>query len=160
MDDTLDTVKKKEGKKSNLGLEVSLKSVYRLYKVFQHFHKLFFPTHLQVTGDLLVEIETDKSTCLSLSTLSLSFSLYSLSVSLSLFLSLTQVSEDLLVEIETDKATMGFESSDEGYLAKIFIPDGSKPIPPPAPAAAAGLYIAVGIESRLDRRGIGTHFRF
>ncbi|XP_005094120.1 dihydrolipoyllysine-residue acetyltransferase component of pyruvate dehydrogenase complex, mitochondrial isoform X2 [Aplysia californica] len=41
-----------------------------------------------------------------------------------------KVSEgDLLVEIETDKASMGFESSDEGYLAKIFIPDGSKDVP-------------------------------
>ena len=36
---------------------------------------------------------------------------------------------DLLVEIETDKATMGFESSDEGYLAKIFIEDGTKDVP-------------------------------
>ena len=36
---------------------------------------------------------------------------------------------DLLAEIETDKATMGFESSDEGYLAKIFIEDGAKDVP-------------------------------
>ncbi|BFZ11185.1 hypothetical protein BsWGS_14223 [Bradybaena similaris] len=41
-----------------------------------------------------------------------------------------KVSEgDLLAEIETDKASMGFESSDEGYLAKIFIPEGSKDVP-------------------------------
>ncbi|KAB7496820.1 Dihydrolipoyllysine-residue acetyltransferase, mitochondrial [Armadillidium nasatum] len=36
---------------------------------------------------------------------------------------------DLLAEIETDKATMGFETPEEGYLAKIFIPAGSKDVP-------------------------------
>ncbi|CAG7718067.1 unnamed protein product [Allacma fusca] len=36
---------------------------------------------------------------------------------------------DLLAEIETDKATMGFETPEEGYLAKILIPGGSKDIP-------------------------------
>merc|ERR1719495_1919957 len=41
-----------------------------------------------------------------------------------------KVSEgDLLCEIETDKATMGFETPEEGYLAKIFIEAGSKDIP-------------------------------
>ena len=41
-----------------------------------------------------------------------------------------QLSEgDLLAEIETDKATMGFESSEDGYLAKIMYPAGSKDIP-------------------------------
>ncbi|KAL5014008.1 hypothetical protein ScPMuIL_008278 [Solemya velum] len=41
-----------------------------------------------------------------------------------------KVSEgDLLAEIETDKATMGFESSEEGYLAKIFVAAGSKDVP-------------------------------
>ena len=41
-----------------------------------------------------------------------------------------QVSEgDLLCEIETDKATMGFETPEEGYLAKIILPAGSKDIP-------------------------------
>merc|ERR1719474_1997658 len=41
-----------------------------------------------------------------------------------------QVSEgDLLCEIETDKATMGFETPEEGYLAKILIPAGTKDIP-------------------------------
>ncbi|CAF4805595.1 unnamed protein product [Rotaria sp. Silwood1] len=35
---------------------------------------------------------------------------------------------DVLAEIETDKATLGFESSDDGYLAKIFIPAGSKDV--------------------------------
>lgn len=36
---------------------------------------------------------------------------------------------DLLAEIETDKATMGFETPEEGYLAKIFYDAGSKDIP-------------------------------
>ncbi|CAG0880528.1 unnamed protein product [Darwinula stevensoni] len=36
---------------------------------------------------------------------------------------------DLLAEIETDKATMGFETPEEGYLAKILVPAGSKDIP-------------------------------
>ncbi|OAD54368.1 hypothetical protein WN48_08082 [Eufriesea mexicana] len=36
---------------------------------------------------------------------------------------------DLLAEIETDKATMGFETPEEGYLAKIIVPAGTKNIP-------------------------------
>lgn len=36
---------------------------------------------------------------------------------------------DLLCEIETDKATMGFETPEEGFLAKIFLDAGSKDIP-------------------------------
>jgi len=41
-----------------------------------------------------------------------------------------QVSEgDLLCEIETDKATMGFETPEEGYLAKVLLEAGSKDIP-------------------------------
>jgi len=41
-----------------------------------------------------------------------------------------QVSEgDLLCEIETDKATMGFETPEEGYLAKVMIEAGAKDIP-------------------------------
>ncbi|CAN8003642.1 unnamed protein product, partial [Ixodes pacificus] len=36
---------------------------------------------------------------------------------------------DLLCEIETDKATMGFETPEEGYLAKIIIPAGTKDVP-------------------------------
>lgn len=40
-----------------------------------------------------------------------------------------QLSEgDLLAEIETDKATMGFETPDEGYLAKILVPGGAKDV--------------------------------
>ena len=41
-----------------------------------------------------------------------------------------QLSEgDLLCEIETDKATMGFETPEEGYLAKILAPSGAKDVP-------------------------------
>jgi len=41
-----------------------------------------------------------------------------------------QLSEgDLLCEIETDKATMGFETPEEGFLAKILISAGTKDIP-------------------------------
>ena len=41
-----------------------------------------------------------------------------------------QVAEgDLLCEIETDKATMGFETPEEGYLAKIILQAGAKDIP-------------------------------
>ena len=36
---------------------------------------------------------------------------------------------DLLAEIETDKATMGFETPEEGYLAKIILPGGSQDVP-------------------------------
>ncbi|CAI4223653.1 unnamed protein product [Auanema sp. JU1783] len=41
-----------------------------------------------------------------------------------------QLSEgDLLCEIETDKATMGFETPEEGYLARILISEGTKDVP-------------------------------
>lgn len=36
---------------------------------------------------------------------------------------------DLLAEIETDKATMGFETPEEGYLAKILVAAGTKSVP-------------------------------
>ena len=36
---------------------------------------------------------------------------------------------DVLAQIETDKATMEFETPDEGYLAKIVAPAGSKDVP-------------------------------
>lgn len=32
---------------------------------------------------------------------------------------------DLIAEIETDKATVGFEVQEEGYLAKILVPEGT-----------------------------------
>lgn len=34
-----------------------------------------------------------------------------------------------MAEIETDKATMGFETPEEGYLAKIFVAAGTKDVP-------------------------------
>ncbi|KAG1676808.1 hypothetical protein FOA52_010317 [Chlamydomonas sp. UWO 241] len=36
---------------------------------------------------------------------------------------------DLLCEVETDKATMGWEAQEEGFIAQILLPDGSKDIP-------------------------------
>ena len=38
------------------------------------------------------------------------------------------VEGDLVAEIETDKATMGLEASEEGFLAKILIPEKTKDI--------------------------------
>uniref|UniRef100_A0A4W5KIW1 Dihydrolipoamide S-acetyltransferase (E2 component of pyruvate dehydrogenase complex) n=1 Tax=Hucho hucho TaxID=62062 RepID=A0A4W5KIW1_9TELE len=40
---------------------------------------------------------------------------------------------DLLAEIETDKATIGFEVQEEGYLAKIMVPEGTRDVPLGAP---------------------------
>lgn len=34
-----------------------------------------------------------------------------------------------MAQIETDKATMEFETPEEGYLAKIMIPAGTKDVP-------------------------------
>jgi pyruvate dehydrogenase E2 component (dihydrolipoamide acetyltransferase) len=50
---------------------------------------------------------------------------------------------DLLAEIETDKATMGFETPEEGYLAKILFPAGSKDIP-------VGKLVCIIVESEGD----------
>jgi len=42
----------------------------------------------------------------------------------------THLSEgDVLLQIETDKATMDFETPEEGYLAKILVPSGTKDVP-------------------------------
>lgn len=55
-----------------------------------------------------------------------------------------KVSEgDLLCEIETDKATMGFETPEEGYLAKIFIEAGTKDIP-------IGKLLCIIVEDKAD----------
>jgi len=35
---------------------------------------------------------------------------------------------DAIVEIETDKATMDYECQEEGFLAKVFVPSGTKDI--------------------------------
>ena len=39
------------------------------------------------------------------------------------------VEGDVLAQIETDKAVMDFETPEEGYLAKILVPEGIKDIP-------------------------------
>ncbi len=35
---------------------------------------------------------------------------------------------DILFEVETDKATVGFECQDDGYLAKILVPEGTNEV--------------------------------
>lgn len=35
----------------------------------------------------------------------------------------------MLAEVETDKATMGFENQDDGFVAKLLVPDGAKDVP-------------------------------
>jgi pyruvate dehydrogenase E2 component (dihydrolipoamide acetyltransferase) len=49
----------------------------------------------------------------------------------------------LLAEIETDKATMGFETPEEGYLAKIMYAAGSKDIP-------VGKLVCIIVENEAD----------
>ena len=48
-----------------------------------------------------------------------------------------------MAEIETDKATMGFETPEEGFLAKIMYPAGSKDIP-------IGKLVCIIVESEDD----------
>lgn len=50
---------------------------------------------------------------------------------------------DLLAEIETDKATMGFETPEEGYLAKIMIQAGQKDVP-------IGKLVCIIVENEAD----------
>lgn len=50
---------------------------------------------------------------------------------------------DLLAEIETDKATMGFETPEEGYLAKVLVPAGAKDVP-------IGKLLCIIVESETD----------
>ena len=50
---------------------------------------------------------------------------------------------DLLAEIETDKATVGFEAVDDGFMAKIILPDGTKDIP-------IGTLVAISVENEDD----------
>ncbi|XP_047525316.1 dihydrolipoyllysine-residue acetyltransferase component of pyruvate dehydrogenase complex, mitochondrial isoform X2 [Pieris napi] len=50
---------------------------------------------------------------------------------------------DLLCEIETDKATMGFETPEEGYLAKILITAGTKGVP-------VGKLLCIIVENQAD----------
>ncbi|KAJ8956653.1 hypothetical protein NQ318_014007 [Aromia moschata] len=50
---------------------------------------------------------------------------------------------DLIAEIETDKATMGFETPEEGYLAKILVPAGTKDVP-------VGKLVCIIVENEAD----------
>nr|CAB3238150.1 dihydrolipoyllysine-residue acetyltransferase component of pyruvate dehydrogenase complex, mitochondrial [Phallusia mammillata] len=50
---------------------------------------------------------------------------------------------DLLADIETDKAVMGFEAIDDGYMAKIVVPEGTKDIP-------LGTLVAIAVENEDD----------
>ncbi|WRX12916.1 Biotin/lipoyl attachment - like 3 [Theobroma cacao] len=56
---------------------------------------------------------------------------------------------DVICEIETDKATLEFESLEEGYLAKILAPEGSKDV-------AVGEPIAVTVENPDDIEAVKT----
>lgn len=48
---------------------------------------------------------------------------------------------DVICEIETDKATVGFEVQEEGFLAKILVPEGTKDIP-------VGYIVAVSVNKK------------
>ncbi|XP_047330314.1 dihydrolipoyllysine-residue acetyltransferase component 1 of pyruvate dehydrogenase complex, mitochondrial isoform X2 [Impatiens glandulifera] len=54
---------------------------------------------------------------------------------------------DILCEIETDKATLEFESLEEGFLAKIIAPEGSRDI-------AVGQPIAITVENEHDIKAV------
>ncbi|TKY51706.1 Dihydrolipoyllysine-residue acetyltransferase [Spatholobus suberectus] len=54
---------------------------------------------------------------------------------------------DVLCEIETDKATLEFESLEEGFLAKILVPEGSKDVP-------VGQPIAITVEDANDIQNV------
>ncbi|KAL4291290.1 hypothetical protein GQ457_14G022140 [Hibiscus cannabinus] len=56
---------------------------------------------------------------------------------------------DIICEIETDKATLEFESLEEGYLAKILAPEGSKDV-------AVGQPIAITVEDPNDIEAVKT----
>ncbi|CAF1095344.1 unnamed protein product, partial [Didymodactylos carnosus] len=53
------------------------------------------------------------------------------------------VEGDIIAEIETDKTTLGFEVGEEGYLAKIVLPAGSKDVP-------VGSVCAIVVEKQED----------
>ncbi|CAK9210731.1 unnamed protein product [Sphagnum troendelagicum] len=57
---------------------------------------------------------------------------------------------DVLCEIETDKATLEMESMEEGFLAKILVPDGAKDIP-------VGEAICLMVESEDEIKSIGDY---
>ncbi|PHU00132.1 hypothetical protein BC332_29919 [Capsicum chinense] len=59
---------------------------------------------------------------------------------------------DILCEIETDKATLEYESLEEGFLAKILAPEGSKDV-------AVGQPIAITVEDENDIEAVRTSSR-
>jgi pyruvate dehydrogenase E2 component (dihydrolipoamide acetyltransferase) len=50
---------------------------------------------------------------------------------------------DIICEIQTDKATIGFESQEDGYLAKILVPGEAKGV-------AVGKLIGLLVEEKAD----------
>ncbi|XP_031115635.1 dihydrolipoyllysine-residue acetyltransferase component 1 of pyruvate dehydrogenase complex, mitochondrial isoform X1 [Ipomoea triloba] len=58
---------------------------------------------------------------------------------------------DVLCEIETDKATLEFESLEEGFLAKILVPEGSKDVP-------VGQPICITVEEADDIQKVPSTF--
>lgn len=42
---------------------------------------------------------------------------------------------DVIAEVETDKASVGYEAQEEGYLAKILVPEGAADLEIGAPLA-------------------------
>jgi pyruvate dehydrogenase E2 component (dihydrolipoamide acetyltransferase) len=54
---------------------------------------------------------------------------------------------DIICEIQTDKATIGFESQEEGYLAKILVPGESKGV-------EVGKLIGILVEEKKDMEGL------
>eukprot|EP01138_Halocafeteria_seosinensis_P000135 gb/GECG01000140.1/.p1 GENE.gb/GECG01000140.1/~~gb/GECG01000140.1/.p1 ORF type:complete len:209 (+),score=44.37 gb/GECG01000140.1/:1-627(+) len=50
---------------------------------------------------------------------------------------------DILAEVETDKATVDFEWQEEGYLAKILVPEGTPDVP-------LGKIVAIMVEEKED----------
>ena len=54
---------------------------------------------------------------------------------------------DVVCEIQTDKATMGYESQEDGYLAKILVPKDSKGV-------QVGKLIGLIVEEKSDIAGL------
>jgi pyruvate dehydrogenase E2 component (dihydrolipoamide acetyltransferase) len=50
---------------------------------------------------------------------------------------------DILASIETDKATVDFEMQEEGYIAKLLFPEGTKDIP-------LGTTVAILVDNKED----------
>ncbi|CAJ1976653.1 unnamed protein product [Sphenostylis stenocarpa] len=64
---------------------------------------------------------------------------------------------DVLCEIETDKATLEFESLEEGFLAKILVPEGSKDVPVGQPIAITNINGLDDIEIDLQIGSISNY---